>query len=110
MAARAQQPATEEELSRHLTTVRAQIEHGAIEISRREDMALDMVATATDRVKCSRRPIPWRRAGARWSQAVLSFDWFEEHERGCTLAGGKFGFKRLSFAKDRAELVMDRCG
>jgi hypothetical protein len=72
-AARAQQAATEEELSRHLTTVRAQIEHGSIEISRREDMALDMVATLDRAAQSSTDPAARRR---RWTQAVELLDWF----------------------------------
>jgi hypothetical protein len=69
----AQQPATEDELSRHLTTVRAQIENAAIDMSRREDLALDMASTL-DRSAQSSTDAETRRR--RWAQAVELLDWF----------------------------------
>ena len=53
--------------------MRTQIENGSIEMSRREDLALDMVATLDRAAQAATDPAARRR---RWAQAVELLDWF----------------------------------
>jgi hypothetical protein len=71
--ATAQEPMTEEELSRHLTGVRAQLENPSNDISRREDLALEMASTLDRAAQAATDPAGRRR---RWGQAIELLDWF----------------------------------
>ncbi len=52
----AQEPATDDELSRHLTTVRAQVEDQALNIARREELVLEMAGTLDRAAQALDRP------------------------------------------------------
>ena len=69
----AQEPATDDELSRHLTTVRAQVEDQALNIARREELVLEMAGTLDRAAQSSTAPEVRRR---RWSDAIELLDWF----------------------------------
>ena len=69
----AQEPMAEDELARHLTTVRSQIENTTIAIDRREELTLDMAGTL-DRAAQTSSNAEVRRH--HWSQAVELLDWF----------------------------------
>ena len=75
MAAAAQQPApvSEAELSQHLTTVRAQLVNPALDLGRRETLAMDMAATL-DRAAQSASDPELRRK--RWGEAIDLIDRF----------------------------------
>jgi tetratricopeptide (TPR) repeat protein len=68
-----QEPPGDDELSRHLTTIRAQIENSTIDLDRREELALEMAATL-DRA-AQRSPDAVVRRG-RWSDAIDLLDGF----------------------------------
>jgi tetratricopeptide (TPR) repeat protein len=72
-AAPPQEPASDEELSRHLTTVRSQIEQKTFDAPRREDLALEMAETLDRAAQASPSPETRRR---RWGQAVEFLDWY----------------------------------
>jgi hypothetical protein len=72
-AAAAQEPATDAELSQHLTLVRSQIENGTFDLVRREELALELSATL-DRAAQNSTNSEVRRQ--RWSQAIELIDWF----------------------------------
>jgi hypothetical protein len=69
----AQEVPTDEELSRHLTLVRAQLEDQSLPIARREELALEMAATL-DRAAQAAPGTDVRRR--RWSDAIELLDWF----------------------------------
>ena len=54
--ASAQEPVADDELARHLTTVRSQIENKTLDIDRREELALDMAATLDRAAQAIARP------------------------------------------------------
>ena len=70
---RAQAPMADDELARHLTTIRSQIENVSIDLARREELALEMAATL-DRAGQSSPDSDLRRR--RWSEAIELLDWF----------------------------------
>ncbi len=72
-AASAQEPMADDELARHLTTIRSQIENVTIDLARREELALEMAATL-DRAGQSSPDSNVRRR--RWSEAIELLDWF----------------------------------
>ena len=63
----------DDELARHLTTIRSQIENVTIDLARREELALEMAATL-DRAAQSPTDATTRRR--RWSEAIELLDWF----------------------------------
>ena len=63
----------DDELARHLTTIRSQIENVTIGLGRREELALEMSATL-DRAGQSSSDASVRRH--RWSEAIELLDWF----------------------------------
>ena len=63
----------DDELARHLTTIRSQIENVTIDLGRREELALEMAATL-DRAGQSSPDSNVRRR--RWSEAIELLDWF----------------------------------
>ena len=69
----AQEPMADDELARHLTTIRSQIENVTIDLARREELALEMAATL-DRAAQSSPDSDVRRR--RWSEAIELLDWF----------------------------------
>ncbi len=71
--ASAQVPMADDELARHLTTIRSQIENVTIDLGRREELALEMAATL-DRAAQSSPDSNVRRR--RWSEAIELLDWF----------------------------------
>ena len=72
-AASAQEPMADDELARHLTTIRSQIENVTIDLGRREELALEMAATL-DRAGQSSPDSSVRQR--RWSEAIELLDWF----------------------------------
>ena len=72
-AASAQEPMADDELARHLTTIRSQIENVTIDLARREELALEMAATL-DRAGQSSPDSDVRQR--RWSEAIELLDWF----------------------------------
>jgi TolA-binding protein len=66
-------PPSDEDLSRQLTTVRAQVEDLAIDLARREELVLQMASTLDAAAQNSTLPDARRR---RWSDAVELIDWF----------------------------------
>jgi len=66
----------DDELARHLTTIRSQIENLSLSVDRREDLALE-TADTLDRAAQSSTDAEIRRT--RWSQAVELCDWFLKH-------------------------------
>ncbi len=75
--AAAQVPMPDDELARHLTTIRSQLENVTIDLARREELALEMAATL-DRAAQSAPDANVRRR--RWSEAIDLLDWFLEGE------------------------------
>jgi tetratricopeptide (TPR) repeat protein len=73
MPAAAQQPMAEDELARHVTTARSQIENVAIAIDRREELALETAATLDRAAQASPNADVRRR---HWSEAIELLDWF----------------------------------
>ncbi len=71
--AASQAPIPDDELARHLTTIRSQIENVTIDLARREELALEMAGTL-DRAAQSATDATMRRR--RWSQAIDLLDWF----------------------------------
>ena len=67
----------DDELARHLTTVRSQIENVTIDLARREELALEMAGTLDRAAQSSPDPEVRRR---RWSEAIELLDWFLEAE------------------------------
>jgi tetratricopeptide (TPR) repeat protein len=72
-SATAQDAPTDDELSRHLTTVRAQVEDQSLPVARREELVLEMAATLDRAAQASPGPEVRRR---RWSDAIELLDWF----------------------------------
>ncbi len=72
-AASMQDSVSDAELDRHLSTVREQITGKFLELSRREDLLLDMAATL-DRAAQAAASAEKRRL--RWTQAIELFDTF----------------------------------
>jgi tetratricopeptide (TPR) repeat protein len=72
-AASAQEPMADDELARHLTTIRSQIENVTIDLARREELALEMAGTL-DRAGQSSPDSDVRQR--RWSEAIELLDWF----------------------------------
>ena len=68
-----QVPMDDDELARHLTTVRSQIENVTIDLGRREELALEMAATLDRAAQSSPDPESRRH---RWSEAIELLDWF----------------------------------
>jgi len=66
-------PADDDELSQHLTTIRAQIENQTVPIARREDLALEATDTL-DRAAQASTNAEIRRK--HWREAVEFCDWF----------------------------------
>jgi hypothetical protein len=77
--AAAQVPMADDELARHLTTIRSQIENVTIDVGRREELALEMAATL-DRAGQSSPDSDLRRR--RWSEAIELLDWFLKENPG----------------------------
>jgi hypothetical protein len=75
----AQEPASDEELSRHLTTVRSQIEQKSFDAARREELALDLAQTLDRAAQSSPSPEARRR---RWGQAIELLDWYLTQDPG----------------------------
>jgi tetratricopeptide (TPR) repeat protein len=73
LAAAAQEPPADDELTQRLTTVRDQIENLTFDVSRREQLTLDMAGTLDRAAQSSADPETRRR---RWQQAIDLFDWF----------------------------------
>ncbi|HEX3451058.1 MAG TPA: hypothetical protein VHS97_22580 [Isosphaeraceae bacterium] len=71
--AAAQERMADDELSRHLTTVRSQIENTSLNLSRREELALEMAGTLDRAAQSSTDPETRRR---HWSEAIDLLDWF----------------------------------
>ena len=71
--ASAQAPMADDELARHLTTIRSQIENVTIDLGRREELALEMAGTL-DRAAQSSPDSNVRRR--RWSDAIELLDRF----------------------------------
>ncbi len=69
----AQVPMDNDELSRHLTTVRSQIENTSLNLPRREELALEMAGTLDRAAQSSANPEERRR---HWSEAIELLDWF----------------------------------
>lgn len=69
----AQVPMDNDELSRHLTTVRSQIENTSLNLPRREELALEMAGTLDRAAQLSANPEERRR---HWSEAIELLDWF----------------------------------
>ena len=69
----AQVPTPDDELARHLTTIRSQLENLTIDIARREELALEMAATLDRAAQTSPDSNVRRR---RWSEAIDLLDWF----------------------------------
>jgi len=65
----------DDELARHLTTVRSQIENKTINLGRREELALEMAGTLDRTAQTSPDTTVRRR---RWSEAIELLDWFIE--------------------------------
>jgi tetratricopeptide (TPR) repeat protein len=63
----------DDELARHLTTIRSQIENVTIDVGRREELALEMAATLDRAGQASSDSNVRRR---RWSEAIELLDWF----------------------------------
>ena len=72
-SAPAQEPTADDELARHLTTVRSQIENVTIDLDRREELAFEMAATLDRAAQKSPSAEARRR---RWTEAVELHDWF----------------------------------
>jgi hypothetical protein len=72
-SAAAQERMDNDELSRHLTTVRSQIENTSLDLSRREELALEMAGTLDRAAQASTDPEVRRR---HWSEAIELLDWF----------------------------------
>jgi hypothetical protein len=72
-SAAAQERMTDNELSRHLTTVRSQIENTSLDVSRREELALEMAGTLDRAAQTSNDPEARRR---HWSEAIELLDSF----------------------------------
>jgi tetratricopeptide (TPR) repeat protein len=68
-----QVPVPDDELARHLTTIRSQLENLTIDIARREELALEMAATLDRAAQVSPDSNVRRR---RWSEAIDLLDWF----------------------------------
>jgi tetratricopeptide (TPR) repeat protein len=79
VAVSAQDTPSDDELSRHLTTVRAQVEDRALHIARREELVLEMAATLDRTAQASSAPEVRRR---RWSEAIDLLDWFVKDNPG----------------------------
>jgi len=73
VAAAAQEPPADDELAHHLTAVRDQIENLTLDVSRREELTLDMAGTLDRAAQASTSPETRRR---HWSQAIDLIDWF----------------------------------
>jgi tetratricopeptide (TPR) repeat protein len=73
VAAAAQEPAHDAELSRHLTTVRSQIGDLALDPNRRGELVLDMAATLDRAAQAASDPEARRR---RWAEAIDLLDRF----------------------------------
>jgi len=73
LAAAAQELSADDELARHLTVVRDQIENLTLDVSRREELTLEMASTLDRAAQSSTNPEARRR---RWSQAIELIDWF----------------------------------
>src|SRR6266478_1033251 len=69
----AQEPETDAELSRHVTTVRSQIEDPALDPARREELVLELSGTL-DRAAQAAPDAELRRR--RWAQAIDLLDRF----------------------------------
>jgi len=69
----AQEVENDDELSRHLTTVRAQVEDRELGLGRREELVLEMAGTLDRAAQASPVPEVRRR---RWSDAIELLDWF----------------------------------
>jgi tetratricopeptide (TPR) repeat protein len=72
-AAAAQAPATDAELSLHLSTVRTQVAEGRLDPNRRQELVLEM-ATTLDRAARAAPDSEVRRR--RWAEAIDLLDWF----------------------------------
>ncbi|HZW32835.1 MAG TPA: hypothetical protein VFF52_19125, partial [Isosphaeraceae bacterium] len=72
-AAAAQEPVSDAELSRHLTTVRDQIADLTLDANRRGELVLDMAATLDRAAQASSDPESRRR---RWAEAIDLLDRF----------------------------------
>jgi hypothetical protein len=72
-AASLQDPVADDELARHLTTVRSQVENTTLELDRREELALEMAATLDRAAQRASDPVARR---LRWSEAIDLLDWF----------------------------------
>src|SRR5947207_9848595 len=72
-AAAAQEPVSDAELSRHLTTVRSQVADRALDPNRRGELVLDMAATLDRAAQAARDPESRRR---RWTEAIDLLDRF----------------------------------
>jgi hypothetical protein len=81
-AAAAQEPATDAELSRHLTTMRSQLADAAIDPARRRELALDMAGTLDRAAQASADPEARRR---QWAEAIDLLDRFTRENPGLTL-------------------------
>lgn len=77
--AAAQVPMADDELARHLTTIRSQIENVTIDLTRREELALEMAATLDRAAQTSPDSIIRLR---RWSEAIELLDWFLKENPG----------------------------
>ena len=66
-------PMDDDELARHLTTIKSQIENVTIDVGRREELALEMAATLDRAGQASPDSNVRRR---RWSEAIDLLDWF----------------------------------
>ena len=88
--AAAQGPMPDDELARHLTTIRSQLENVTIDVARREELALEMAATL-DRAAQSSPDSNVRRR--RWSEAIELLDWFlkENPDRAAGASGAVSG-------------------
>jgi hypothetical protein len=73
MAAAAQTPIPDDELARHLTTIKSQIENPTIDRGRREELALEMAGTLDRAAQTAPSQESRRR---RWSEAIELLDWF----------------------------------
>jgi hypothetical protein len=71
--AAAQAPMSEDELARHLTTIRSQLENVSIDLARREELALEMAATLDRAAQISTDSSTRLR---HWAQAIDLLDWF----------------------------------
>jgi len=67
------EPTDDDELSRHLTTIRSQIENTTLAVGRREDLALEAADTLDRAAQASTNAESRRK---RWAEAVEFCDWF----------------------------------